>query len=325
MDMLAKIMPKPYLWLLPWIVCNSLLHVLVVNAEPILPLSLPANADAQEIQLGKQLFHSTELSGNGTISCASCHNVSAGGDDGMPKSVGIDQQLGKVNAPTVINSRFNFVQFWDGRAKTLEEQVEGPIHNPLEMATNWPDIVDKLNQDQALRAKFHTVYGEGISQATIVAAIVAYERQLVSLDAPFDRYLEGDQRAISPTAAEGYQLFKNLGCVSCHQGQNVGGNMYQRFGIMGNYFEDRGNTTEFDYGVYNVSGREEDRYKFKVPSLRNIQHTAPYLHDGSIATIDEAVRIMARYQLGRPISDLQVSKIKAFLLTLSGEIKDDLQ
>ena len=304
-------------------ICFFASHCLA--SEPVSVLTFIPNPDRAEVLLGKQLFHSTALSADGTISCASCHRIADGGDDGMPQSVGINAQRGTVNAPTVLNSRFNFAQFWDGRAASLEAQVEGPIHNPLEMGTNWHDVIERLSRDPAMVASFAEVYAQPISEQTITAAIVAYERELVTTGSPFDRYLAGEATAISQHAKDGYRLFKTMGCISCHQGKNLGGNMYQKFGIVGNYFKDRGAVKEADYGVYNLPGMEQDRFKFKVPSLRNVSETAPYFHDGSVQQLEEAVRIMARYQLGRPISQPQVEKLTAFLVTLTGQVESELQ
>lgn len=300
------------------------LFPLSISSQPILPIVPTEPDNPDEVLLGKQLFHSVKLSHDNTISCASCHNVSEGGDDGLVVSVGINGQLGKINSPTVLNSALNAFQFWDGRTATLEEQVQEPIHNPVEMGSNWQDVIKKLSRDQDIVSQFRRIYDDGLTQENIARAIASYERQLVTTDAPFDNYLNGESDALTDQARQGYHLFKQMGCISCHQGKNVGGNMFQYFGIMGNYFQDRGNITESDYGRYNVTGKEEDRFKFKVPSLRNIAKTAPYFHDGSAETLEEAIRVMARYQLGRPISDDQVAKIKAFLETLTGHVRKEL-
>lgn len=295
------------------------------NAEPISALSAVSTENTAEISLGKQLFHSEKLSADNSLSCASCHQINNGGDDGLSLSPGINGQLGSINTPTVLNSTLNFVQFWDGRASSLEEQVEGPVHNPIEMGSNWQQVITKLKADPVILEQFQSLYSDGITEKNIIRAIVSYENQLITVNAPFDLYLKGDKNAISKHAKEGYKLFKQMGCISCHQGKNVGGNMYQYFGVMGNYFTDRGNITKADLGRYNVTLLEKDKYKFKVPSLRNIANTAPYFHDGTAKTLEEAVKVMARYQLGRPISNTQVSSIKAFLISLSGELDEELK
>lgn len=274
--------------------------------------------------LGKSLFNDRRLSADDTISCATCHNVQAGGDDGRKTAIGIGGAVGPINTPTVLNATFNFSQFWDGRAATLEEQVPGPIHNPIEMGTDWVQVISKLTADQELKSQFLRIYPTGITITNIVDAIATYERALVTGNSRFDQYLRGDASVFSAQEKQGYDSFMELGCSSCHQGRNVGGNMYQRFGVMGSYFEDRGNLTDADLGRYNVTGREKDKFVFRVPSLRNIEKTAPYFHDGSVESLESVVGIMAEYQLGRPVSDNQVSSIVAFLRTLTGDVDEKL-
>jgi cytochrome c peroxidase len=223
-----------------------------------------------------------------------------------------------VNAPTVYNAALNFVQFWDGRAATLEEQIDGPITNPLEMDSSWDGVIGKLAADADYAAAFSAIYPDGITPANVKKAVADFERTLVTRGSAFDRFLEGDERALSPEARAGYETFKSVGCIACHQGTNVGGNMFQRFGVLGDYFKDRGNVVEADYGRYNVTKNEADRFVFRVPSLRNVEHTAPYFHDGSAATLEEAVQVMAKYQLGRRLGAEQVRGILAFLRSLTG-------
>ena len=186
-------------------------------------------------------------------------------------------------------------------------------------------VIGKLEKEPGIKKMFNQFYSDGINAVNIAKAIAAFERRLITVSSPFDRYLYGKADAISEKAKSGYQLFKNMGCVSCHQGQNLGGNLFQYFGVMDNYFQDRGNIKKADYGRYNVTGKEEDRFKFKVPSLRNIALTAPYFHDASAETLGDAIRVMARYQLGRPITESQVDQIEAFLLTLTGEVEEELK
>ncbi|MEM7280548.1 MAG: cytochrome-c peroxidase [Pseudomonadota bacterium] len=287
-------------------------------------LATPLQQDVALVSLGKKLFEDPRLSGDNTVSCATCHVVAAGGDDGRPVSIGVGGASGTHNAPTVLNSGLNFRQFWDGRAKDLDEQVEGPIHNPLEMNTKWQDIIPKLQSDADMVAAFKASH-LSITQANVIKAIVAYENALVTLDSPFDRYLKGDESAISNEAKKGLDLFVRLGCVSCHQGQNVGGNMYQRFGVFKNYYEDEGRVSEIALGRYNVTGNPDDKYVFKVPSLRNVTQTAPYFHDGSVASLEGAINIMATYQLGRSLEEADVTSIIAFLETLTGDLDESLK
>ena len=287
--------------------------------EPIQPLPdvSELKLDPAKVELGQRLFHDTRLSGDDTVSCASCHGLQTGGVDQMPVSVGIGGAKGPINAPTVFNSGFSFRQFWDGRADTLETQAEGPVHNPLEMGSSWEQVLEKLGKDADYPQAFDALYKDGITGKNITDAIATFERSLVT-PSRFDDYLKGDAAAISADEKKGYELFKNYGCVACHQGRNAGGNMYQYFGVMGNYFEDRGNITEADYGRYNVTGKDEDKFMFKVPSLRNIALTAPYFHDGSAKTLEEAVGIMIKYQLGRMVPEEDKALIVKFLHTLTG-------
>ncbi|MEZ0258124.1 MAG: cytochrome-c peroxidase, partial [Chthoniobacter sp.] len=187
--------------------------------------------------------------------------------------------------------------------------------------TDFPKIVEKLKVSGDYPQQFARVFHEGLTEQTVKDAIVEYERSLITPNCRFDKWLRGDKKAISTVELEGYRLFKSLGCTSCHQGVNVGGNLYQKFGVMGDYFADRGNITKADYGRFNLTNDEADRFVFRVPSLRNVATTAPYFHDGSAATLPEAVRVMARYQLGRAISEDEVSRIVAFLSTLTGELQ----
>lgn len=287
--------------------------------EPILPLNPATKLDSRKVKLGDLLFHDTRLSHDNTVSCASCHNLATAGVDRLPQSLGIRSTPGAVNAPTVYNSGLSIAQFWDGRADSLEEQAAGPVHNPKEMDSNWDEVVAKLGQDGRLVQMFAALYEDGLVPANIQDAIATFERSLTTARSPFDRYLSGDDRAISEEARKGYLAFKSYGCSSCHQGANVGGNMFQKLGAMGDYFADRGGVDQADFGRFNVTGDELDRHVFKVPSLRLATLTPPYFHDGTVATIEEAIRLMARYQLGRNISDEDVALIVAFLGSLVGE------
>jgi cytochrome c peroxidase len=294
------------------------------DVSALRPITTLIDLDNPKVHLGKLLFNDTRLSRDDSVSCATCHDVANGGDDGRPFSVGIDQQVGERNSPTVLNASLNFAQFWDGRAATLAEQIAGPVRNPLEMDSDWPEILTKLGRDRELVKNFAALYSDGLTSTNITDAIVAYETALLTPNSPFDRFLLGDQSALSGEARQGYALFLDFGCASCHQGQNIGGNMYQRFGIIGNYIDDRGNLTESDLGRFNVTNRPEDKYFFKVPSLRNVGKTAPYFHDGSAATLDTAVKIMATYQLGRPISEDQIAVIVSFLNSLTSDVDASL-
>ncbi len=288
------------------------------GSAALLPLPPVPDLPADKVALGRQLFFETRLSHNDSIACATCHRLDSGGSDRRPVSVGIDGRQGSINAPTVFNSSLNFVQFWDGRAASLEEQAAGPVHNPLEMGSNWAEIIPKLSRDETYREAFGQVYKAGITGETIVDAIASFERTLLTPNSPFDRYLLGDKAALDPLERVGYQRFLDFGCASCHQGAALGGNMFQRFGVMDNYFAARPDR-QADLGRFNVTGLDKDRHVFKVPGLRNVAVTPPYFHDASAASLEEAVIVMGRYQLGRELSNEDVKAIVAFLRTLTGE------
>lgn len=288
--------------------------------EPIAPLPEPSALDPRVVALGRSLFHDTRLSGDNTISCASCHALDKGGVDGLPRSLGVGGALGGINAPSVLTAAFNFRQFWDGRAGTLEEQAGGPVLNPLEMAATWPQVLGRLNQDAKLKREFEQLYPTGLTQENILSAIADFERSLPQASR-FDRWLKGDDSAVTAVELEGYRLFKRHGCAACHQGVNVGGNLYQRFGVMEDYFANKKQLTDADHGRFNVTHNEEDRHLFKVPSLRNVELTAPYFHDASAVTLEQAVAVMGRYQLGVALPDKDILSITAFLKSLTAEAR----
>ncbi|MDO9227421.1 MAG: cytochrome c peroxidase [Pseudomonadota bacterium] len=285
----------------PGVVGNAPLQAYMPPAtdQPISPIPTRLELDPRKVALGRRLFHETRLSRDNSISCASCHVLKLAGVDARALAVGIDGRLNTVNTPTVLNSGFNFSQFWDGRAVSLEDQVAGPLHNPVEMDTNWRQVIAKLEGVADYRRDFAAIWPGGITAGHIQSALAEFERSLITPDAPFDHYLRGDSLALSAQAREGWELFRKLGCIACHQGVNVGGNMYANLGVMGDFFADRGKPLlQSDLGRFNVTGLEEDRHMFKVPSLRNVERTAPYFHDGSITSLGDAVDTMARYQLG---------------------------
>ncbi len=291
----------------------------LISSEPILPIPLKATLDPAKVALGQRLFFDTRLSANNTISCASCHDLTQGGADNKIVATGINGAQGSINTPTVFNSQLNFVQFWDGRAETLFEQLDFPIFHPAEMGSNWPDIIEKLSQSTDYLKAFKWLYADGMTTNNIKDTLVEFEKSLLTPNSRFDQYLRGDQGALSLKERQGYLLFKSYGCTACHQGVNVGGNMFQKLGVMGDYFIDRGNITEADKGRFNVTGQEKDLYYFRVPGLRNVALTPPYLHDGSAKTLKQVINIMAKYQLGRIIPDEDVKLIEQFLQTLTGE------
>lgn len=292
---------------------------LEISHEPIQPIPVSIELDEQKVALGRQLFHDPQLSGDNTIACASCHTLSDGGTDQLSYPVGINGAIGNINTPTVFNSGFNFRQFWDGRADSLENQITGPIHNPIEMDSNWNEIIAKLGASPDYVGDFASLYIDGITPNNITDAIATFERSLYTPNSRFDQFLRGDVNALSADEQRGYDLFITYGCASCHQGVNVGGNLYQQMGVVHDYFADRGDIINSDLGLFNVTALEEDRFVFKVPSLRLVSLTAPYFHDGSVPTLNNAVEVMAYYQLGRTIPDDEIDLIVQFLGTLAGE------
>ncbi|HEY6330919.1 MAG TPA: cytochrome-c peroxidase, partial [Blastocatellia bacterium] len=274
--------------------------------------------DGAKVALGQMLFNDPRLSRDGTVSCSTCHALTTGGCDRRDTSIGINGQAGPINAPTVFNSGANFKQFWDGRAETLEDQIDGPVQAAREMGSTWPEVIANVSKSSVYVASFSALYGDGIQPRNVKDAIATFERSLITPDSRFDQYLRGDKEALDSQEKRGYEIFKSYGCISCHQGVNVGGNMFQTFGVMADYFADRGHITKADLGRYNVTGDENDRYVFKVPSLRNVELTAPYFHDGSAPTLESAVRVMGQYQLGRRLSEDEINGLVKFLKTLTG-------
>lgn len=290
-----------------------------ITSEPIAPIPLEIQLDKNKVALGMRLFHDPRLSGDDTVSCANCHGLDHGGSDHSAHSRGVGGREGGINAPTVFNSGFNFRQFWDGRVETLEEQIDGPINNPVEMASNWPLVIAKLSADVEYRKLFASLYPDGVTAPSIRDAIATFERSLYTPNSRFDRFLRGDKTALSVEEQAGYRLFKEIGCISCHQGRNVGGNLYEKMGVMEGYFSQDGEVAKSDLGRYNHTGIDEQRFEFKVPSLRNVALTAPYFHNGSVETLEDAVRLMAWHQLGLELGEKEQRLIAGFLRTLTGE------
>lgn len=293
--------------------------------EPIRPIIPSQNVDLRKAELGFALFHDPRLSVDNTVSCASCHALDMGGVDNHQYSHGVEERLGGVNAPTVYNAVYNFVQFWDGRAKTLAEQAAGPPLNPVEMASeSFDEIIAKLQQDENYVKLFAELYSEGITEATITNAIEEFERTLVTPNSQFDKWLLGDDNALTAQELRGYELFKEYSCATCHTGVNLGGESYELMGLRRHYFEERGlELTEEDNGRYKQTQDERDRHRFKVPGLRNVELTWPYYHDGSRLTMDDAVRDMALYQCDVELAEGDVQDIVAFLRALTGEYKGE--
>ena len=298
--------------------------------EPIRPIPDALDVNMDKVQLGTELYHDTRLSGDGTISCASCHSIQMAGVDNHQYSDGINGQLGGINAPTSFNSVFNFVQFWDGRAATLADQAAGPPLNPGEMgASSFEEIAGRLAADVDFSKRFLAVYPEGMNQQSITDAIAEYEKTLLTPNSAFDRYLKGDLKAMSDEQIAGYALFKEYKCATCHAGINMGGLSYELMGQRSNYFQDReinvkSGLTDADNGRWAQTQVERDRYRFKTPTLRNVALTWPYYHDGSVDTLEKAIEMMATYQVGRSISEGEIAQIKAFLDAQTGEYEGKL-
>lgn len=295
-------------------------------AEPVRPIDLTAEVDQEKVALGFALFHDTRLSVDNTVSCASCHDLSTAGVDNHQYSHGVGDQVGGVNAPTVYNAVYNFVQFWDGRAKTLADQAAGPPLNPIEMAsTSFDEIIAKLQADKPFAKAFTAVYPDGLTEANITDAIEEFERTLITPNSRFDKWLRGDNEAITADELAGYELFKKYDCATCHVGPNLGGQSYELMGLRRHYFADRGlELTVEDNGRFKETQLERDRHRFKVPGLRNVEHTWPYYHDGTRETLEDAVRDMGIYQSGVELTSLEVDQITSFLKTLTGEYQGKL-
>lgn len=295
-------------------------------AEPVRPIDHSLDVDQEKVALGFALFHDTRLSVDNTVSCATCHALETAGVDNHQYSHGVDDQIGGVNAPTVYNAVYNFVQFWDGRAKTLADQAAGPPLNPIEMAsTSFDEIIAKLQADKPFAKAFKAVYPDGLTEANITDAIEEFERTLITPNSRFDKWLRGDSDAITAEELAGYELFKKYDCATCHVGPNLGGQSYELMGLRRHYFTERGlDLTVEDNGRFKETQLERDRHRFKVPGLRNVEHTWPYYHDGTRETLEDAVRDMGLYQSGVELTSAEVDQITSFLKTLTGEYKGQL-
>lgn len=296
-------------------VATSLLSAgLALAQEPIQPIAPVQDINLAQVELGKKLFFDPRLSKSGFISCNSCHNMSMGGSDNLKTSIGHNWQQGPINAPTVLNSSMNVAQFWDGRAADLQEQAGGPIANPGEMAFTHALAIDVLASIPQYQIEFNQVFGTGeIDIDKVTLAIAEFEKTLVTPNSRFDRWLMGEP-VITEQELAGYELFKSSGCVVCHNGPAVGGTSFQKMGVVKPY-----QTENKAEGLAGVTGKDVDRFKFKVPTLRNVELTYPYFHDGASDTLAEAVDIMGRLQLGRTFTDEENAMVVSFLKTLTGD------
>ena len=293
-----------------------------LKGEPVQPLPLTVDLDQDKVALGDKLFNERLLSGDNTINCAFCHDLTRGGTDQAKVSTGIRGQQGSINAPTVYDAMYNIAQFWDGRAKDLQEQAAGPVANPVEMGAKWDNVVEKLKNVAEYQQAFAQLYPtQGLTKTTVTDAIAIFEQSLVTPNSRFDQYLRGNRDILTADEKAGYELFR-ANCTSCHFGPVLGGLSFEKMGVKQDYFKLRGGElTEADNGRFNVTKQEKDLHFFKVPVLRNIELTYPYFHDGSVANLAEAVKIMGQVQVGKNFSDAETAKIVAFLMTLTGEYK----
>ena len=294
--------------------------------EAVQPVEDYIPVDQAKVALGDLLYHDTRLSLDNTLSCASCHDLETAGVDNEIFSPGVGGQIGTINSPTVFNSVYNFVQFWDGRAPTLATQAAQPPLNPVEMASiSFEQIIDKLKQDKELSRQFHKVYPEGYSEATITDAIAEFEKTLLTPNSRLDRYLKGEASAMSELELKGYALFKDYECATCHVGVYMGGQSYEKMGMARDYFADRGTELSLDdMGRFKETGIERDRHRFKVPGLRNVALTEPYFHDGTRKNLRDATADMALYQLDISLEEEELDAFEAFYETLTGEYQGKL-
>jgi cytochrome c peroxidase len=287
--------------------------------EPIAPLPLSLPLDPKRVALGERLFNDVRLSHDNNKSCAVCHPLKQGGMDGLPRAASSSGAHQLRNTPTIFNVGFNASFNWDGISNTLEAQTEIVLLNPRLMNTTWPELLAKLRADADYVAGFNAAYSGDVTPANVTGALASFLRSLLTPNARFDRHLHGERNALTAAEEQGYRLFKSYGCVACHQGLNIGGNMYQRFGVFEETHERGVPADTIDLGRYFVTRAPRDREVFRVPSLRNVAVTAPYFHDGRARTLEEAVTTMARVQLGKTLTAEEVGLIVRFLHTLTGE------
>ena len=293
---------------------------LLLSAKEVSPIPTTVEVHKEKAQLGKKLFLDPRLSGDGTIACASCHNLHSGGADSAAFSFGVGGSEGTINTPTVYNARYNFAQFWDGRARTLKDQALVPILNPIEMNNTVENLVATLSAAEEYRNAFDALYEDGITAGNVVDAIVEFEKALITPNSRFDRFLRGEEEALDAEEVEGFELFTSRGCIACHNGINIGGGMYQKLGVIIPYDEYATHKSQRGHseGRFEFTKRERDKEFFKVPSLRNIALTAPYLHEGSVKSLPQVVELMAVHQLGRSLQPEEVRKIAPVPLEQAG-------
>ena len=307
-----------------WLACVALTMAAInaaagsIEGEPITPIR-PAETDAAKTDLGRKLFNDVRLSKGNSVACVSCHRLDKGGDDDRSSPLGMDGRPLDFNSPTIFNAALNYRLSWRGNFRTLEEQNEFVLLDRRLMSTTWEELLPKLRADQDYARTFTALYGSRPARTPVLDALATFQRSLLTPNARFDRYLKGQNDAMTSEEQRGYQLFKSYGCTACHQGMNLGGNLLQRFGVFYDPFTGRGRVTDADLGRFAITASENDRHVFRVPSLRNVAVTGPYLHDGSALSLPEAVDIMGRAQLGRDLPGQDIDLIVKFLGTLTGE------
>lgn len=301
------------------LIVGSLLALSALSASAALldSVNIPKTPQQEaKIELGKMLWFDPRLSLSGKVSCNTCHDLSTNGADTKPLSIGYAGRKGTVNSPTVFNAEKQIAQFWDGRAKTLAEQATGPITNPLEMAMT-PELAEGVIRSiPGYRPYFEKAFGsKNPTFSEIAEALAAFETTLTTPNAPFERYLKGDKNALTQQQIDGLKLFRRSGCIRCHSGNLLGGTSFQKVGSVRPYVTDNSSKGRMD-----VSGKPWDEMMFKVPTLLNVERTAPYFHDGAVKTLPDAVKKMADIQLDMNLSEKQVEEIVAFLESLNGEL-----
>jgi len=292
---------------------SSLLFAdLSYSAIPIIEIK-----NIKKQKLGKSLFFDPNLSSNKAVSCAHCHSFSFGGTDNLEVSYGVNARKGNINSPTIFNTRYNICQGWLGQYMTIKERTKAAFLNRLEMDGDFNKAIKYIESNEKLTTQFQDVYA-GISAENIIESISYYVSNLTTPNSKFDKYINGDDKVYSQIEKQGYKLFKNYGCVSCHNGINVGGSMYQKFGL---FNEDK--ITRYDNGRFFITKKEYDKYVYRVPGLRNVANTFPYFHHGKVNTLQDAIRLMGMYQLGVSIPQDDIIKIEMFLKTLNGDVPSE--
>ncbi|NJD36503.1 MAG: c-type cytochrome [Betaproteobacteria bacterium] len=285
---------------------------------PLAPLPVAVEENTEKVALGEKLFLDPRLSHQGRNACVSCHPLDRGAMDGKIRGESAYGSAPLRNTPSLFNVAFNYFYNWDGGATTLEYQTEKALLNPKIMNMKWPELLAFLGAEPEYSRAFSDAYPDGLNRNNVLNALASFERSLVTPNARFDRYLRGEKHALDASEEHGYRLFTVMGCVACHQGINLGGNLFQRFGIFGSSKPDH---EDVDAGRYEITRDEGDRGVFRVPSLRNVAVTAPFFHDGRAATLEQAVDIMAQRQLGRVLSPADRDAMVRFLNTLTGEYR----